>query len=48
MCVASQTYASETWTLTKALEMHLAAAQKNMEKVMIRVCPGKIIGKTSG
>ena len=31
------TYASETWTLTKALERCLAAAQRNMERAMIRV-----------
>ena len=33
----AMTYASETWTLTKALERRLAAAQRNMEKVMISV-----------
>ena len=31
------TCASETWTLTKALERHLAAAQRNMERAMIGV-----------
>ena len=31
------TYASETWTLTKALEQRLAAAQRNMERAMIGV-----------
>ena len=31
------TYASETWTLTKALERRLAAAQRNMERAMIGV-----------
>ena len=31
------TYASETWTLTKALERRLAATQRNMEKAMIGV-----------
>ena len=31
------TYASETWTLTKALERRLTAAQRTMERVMIGV-----------
>ena len=37
MCVASNAYASETWTITKALEQQLAAAQRNMERAMIGV-----------
>ena len=31
------TYASDTWTLTKAVEWRLAAAQRNMERAMIGV-----------
>ena len=31
------TYASETWTLTKALKQRLAAAQRSMERAMIGV-----------
>ena len=31
------TYASETWTLTKALERRQADAQRNMEREMIGV-----------
>ena len=31
------TYASENWTITKALEWHLAAAQRNMERAVIGV-----------
>ena len=27
-------YASETWTLTKALERHLIVAQRNMERAI--------------
>ena len=30
-------YASETWTLTKALERCLATAQRNMQRAMIGV-----------
>ena len=31
------TYASDTWTITKALERRLAAAQTNIERAMIGV-----------
>ena len=30
-------YASETWTITKALEQRLAATPRNMERAMIGV-----------
>ena len=33
----AMTYASETWTLTEALEQRPAAAQRNMERAMIGV-----------
>ena len=33
----AMTYASETWTLTKALARHLAASQRNMERAMAGV-----------
>ena len=33
----AMTYTAETWTLTKALERRLAAAQRNMERAMFRV-----------
>ena len=42
------TYVYETWTLTEALELRrLAAAQIKMERERL-VCPGMIIGQTSG
>ena len=33
----AMTYASETWTITKALERRLTAPQRNLEKAMIGV-----------
>ena len=43
----AMTYASDTWTLSKAWERCLAAAQRNMKMEWL-VCPGKIIGQISG
>ena len=37
MCAAAMTYASETWTITKALERRPAATQRNLERAMFGV-----------